>query len=153
MQKFIVVIRLTKIFTFETAHALFGYDGKCKNIHGHSYKLFVTIKGKPLQDASHVKNGMVLDFGDLKEIVHDIVVKPWDHAILLNENSNHVHLGNELLNQGHKVIFTSYQPTCENMLYDIAEKLQIALPKHIQLEVLKLHETENSYCEWIRSDQ
>lgn len=63
------MIRITKIFTFETAHILYGYDGKYKNIHGHSYKLFVTLKGVPISDLNHNKNGMVLDFGDLKTIV------------------------------------------------------------------------------------
>ena len=40
-------IRLTKEFTFETGHALYGYDGLCKNVHGHSYKLAVTVIGTP----------------------------------------------------------------------------------------------------------
>lgn len=60
-------IRITKLFSFETGHALYGYDGKCKNVHGHSYKLSVTVIGKPISDASHIKHGMVIDFGDLKK--------------------------------------------------------------------------------------
>ena len=56
------MIRITKIFTFETAHVLYNYDGKCKNMHGHSYKLFVTVKGIPINDLDHPKNGMVVDF-------------------------------------------------------------------------------------------
>ena len=83
------IIRLTKAFTFETAHALYGYDGKCKNIHGHSYKLYVTVKGIPSQDSNDVKLGMVMDFGDLKKIVNEAVVDVFDHAILLNEDSPH----------------------------------------------------------------
>ena len=62
-------IRITKKFRFEAAHALYGYDGKCKNIHGHNYKLFVTIIGKPISNQSDVKFGMVMDFDDLKKIV------------------------------------------------------------------------------------
>ena len=48
-------IRITKKFEFEAGHALYGYDGKCKNIHGHSYKLWVTVIGSPIEDSSHVK--------------------------------------------------------------------------------------------------
>ena len=59
------VIRLTKEFSFEAAHALDGYDGPCREIHGHSYRLFVTVKGTPAEDASNPKCGMVLDFGVL----------------------------------------------------------------------------------------
>ena len=54
-------IRVTKSFSFETAHALYGYDGLCKNIHGHSYKLYVTVIGTPITDSSNVKFGMVID--------------------------------------------------------------------------------------------
>ena len=67
-------IRITKQFTFETGHALYGYDGKCKNVHGHSYKLSVTVIGSPIADSGHVKYGMVIDFGDLKKIVKQEIV-------------------------------------------------------------------------------
>jgi 6-pyruvoyltetrahydropterin/6-carboxytetrahydropterin synthase len=60
-------IRITKQFSFETGHALYGYDGKCKNVHGHSYKLSVTVIGSPISDSNNVKYGMVIDFGDLKK--------------------------------------------------------------------------------------
>lgn len=145
-------IRVTKIFNFETAHALFGYEGKCKNIHGHSYKLCVTILGQPIIEKNHPELGMVLDFGDLKKIVNRTIVDRLDHAILLNENTEHKVLGMHLSKQGHKVIFTDYQPTCENMLIDFAQKLQKELPENISLVKLKLFETENSYGEWIASD-
>ncbi len=146
------MIRITKIFSFETAHVLYGYDGKCKNVHGHSYKLFVTLKGVPIDDIRHEKNGMVMDFGDLKSIVKEEVVDVWDHAIMLNALSPHQILGKDLEKQGHKVIYCNYQPTCENMLYDIAKKIKSRLPNHVQLVYLKLHETENSYGEWLAED-
>lgn len=146
------MIRITKIFSFETAHILYGYDGKCKNMHGHSYKLFVTIKGKPIDDLNHHKNGMVVDFGDIKSIVKSEIVDVWDHSVLVNALSPHKILGEELEKQGHKVIFCNYQPTCENMLYDIAKKIKNKLPEGIQLAYLKLHETENSYGEWLAEE-
>ena len=146
------MIRITKIFSFETAHVLYGYDGKCKNVHGHSYKLFVTLKGVPIDDIHHEKNGMVMDFGDLKSIVNGEIVDVWDHAIMLNALSPHQILGKDLEKQGHKVIYCNYQPTCENMLYDIAKKIKSRLPNHVQLVYLKLHETENSYGEWLAED-
>ena len=146
------MIRITKIFNFETAHVLYNYDGKCKNMHGHSYKLFVTVKGNPINDLDHHKNGMVVDFGDIKKIVKEEIVDIWDHAVLVNGDSPHKLLGESLESQGHKVIFCDYQPTCENMLYDIASKIKSQLPNHIQLAYLKLHETENSYGEWLAEE-
>lgn len=146
------MIHITKIFNFETAHVLYNYDGKCKNMHGHSYKLFVTIKGIPINDLSNPKNGMVTDFGDIKKIVNEEIVDVWDHSVLINALSEHKNLGNDLMEKGHKVIFCQYQPTCENMLYDIAEKIKKKLPENVSLSYLKLHETENSYGEWFAED-
>lgn len=121
-------------------------------MHGHSYKLFVTVKGKPINNLDDPKNGMVVDFGDIKKIVNSEIIDVWDHAVLVNGVSPHKDLGQDLEGKGHKVIFCNYQPTCENMLYDIAEKIQNKLPKEVQLAYLKLHETENSYGEWFAEE-
>ena len=147
------IIRITKHFDFETAHALYGYDGKCKNIHGHSYQLFVTVIGTPINDLNHVKNGMVLDFGDLKHIVKSEIVDVFDHATVLNEKSPHKELAEKIKGHSPKVILVDYQPTSENMLIDFAERIQKKLPNSVTLHSLKLYETQNSYAEWFASDQ
>jgi 6-pyruvoyltetrahydropterin/6-carboxytetrahydropterin synthase len=145
-------IRVTKQFTFETGHALYGYDGKCKNVHGHSYKLSVTVIGTPSTTRDDVKLGMVIDFGDLKQIVKEEVVDPFDHATVFNKNTPHIELAEELQNRGHKVILANYQPTSENMVIDFAEKITARLPAHLLLHSLKLRETETAYAEWFRED-
>lgn len=144
-------IRLSRKFTFETAHALLGYDGACRHIHGHSYKLVVTIIGRPLQEKSHPKNGMVLDFGDLKKMVEVSVVKPFDHALLLNQHAP-AGLVEQLVKNNEKLVLLPYQPSCENMLLDIQARLQSILPAQIELHSLKLSETENAFAEWYASD-
>ena len=146
------MIRVTKQFTFETGHALYGYDGKCRNIHGHSYKLSVTVIGKPISDSSHVKYGMVIDFGDLKKIVKEEVVDPFDHATVFDKNTPHVDLGRTLEAQGHKVILANYPPTCENMVNDFAGRIIKRLPRGVALHSLKLRETETAFAEWYASD-
>ncbi|PCJ95283.1 MAG: 6-carboxytetrahydropterin synthase QueD [Flavobacteriaceae bacterium] len=145
-------IRITKQFTFETGHALYGYDGKCKNVHGHSYKLSVTVIGTPIADTADVKLGMVIDFGDLKKIVEEEVIDPFDHATVFNKNTPHVDLAKELTDRGHQVILADYQPTSENMVIDFAAKIKARLPKQIQLHSLKLRETETAFAEWYASD-
>jgi 6-pyruvoyltetrahydropterin/6-carboxytetrahydropterin synthase len=145
-------IRITKQFSFETGHALYGYDGKCKNVHGHSYKLSVTVIGTPISDTSNVKFGMVIDFSDLKKIVREEVVDVFDHATVFNKNTPHVELAEELRNRGHHVILVGYQPTSENMVIDFAEKIKSRLPENIVLHSLRLQETETSYAEWFQSD-
>lgn len=145
-------IRITKQFSFETGHALYGYDGKCKNVHGHSYKLSVTVIGKPIQDSSNVKFGMVIDFGDLKKIVKTEIVDVFDHATVFNKNTPHVELAKELSDRDHNVLLVDYQPTSEMMVIDFAAKIKKYLPDNIQLHSLKLQETETSFAEWYASD-
>jgi 6-pyruvoyltetrahydropterin/6-carboxytetrahydropterin synthase len=145
-------IRITKQFSFETGHALYGYDGKCKNVHGHSSKLSVTVIGKPISDNTNVKFGMVIDFSDLKKIVREEIVDLFDHATVFNKNTPHVELAAELKNRGHHVILVDYQPTSENMVIDFAQKINNRLPADIQLHSLKLQETETSFAEWFASD-
>ena len=146
------IIRITKKFNFETGHALYGYDGKCKNVHGHSYQLSVTVLGSPLMDRSNVKYGMVIDFGDLKKIVKEEIVDPFDHAIVLNKTTPHLDLADELIKREHRVILVDYQPTSEMMLIDFAAKINAKLPKQISLFSLKLQETGTSHAEWFASD-
>lgn len=145
-------IRITKQFNFETGHALYGYDGKCKNVHGHSYKLSVTVIGQPISDTSNVKYGMVIDFGDLKKIVKEDIVDVFDHATVFNKNTPHIELAKELKNRGHHVILVDYQPTSEMMVIDFAKKIKARLPENIELHSIKLQETETSFAEWYSCD-
>ena len=145
-------IRITKEFSFETGHALYGYDGKCRNVHGHSYKLAVTVIGKPISNSSNVKFGMVIDFGDLKKIVKEEIVNVFDHATVFNKNTPHVELAKELEDRGHNVLLVNYQPTSEMMVIDFAKKIKSRLPDNIKLHSLKLRETDTSFAEWYVSD-
>ena len=145
-------IRITKQFSFETGHELYGYDGKCKNVHGHSYKLSVTVIGKPITDNSNVKFGMVIDFTDLKKIVKEEIVDQFDHATVFNKNTPHIELARELQSRDHHVILVEYQPTSENMVIDFANRIKGRLPNEIQLHSLKLQETETSFAEWFQED-
>ena len=145
-------IRLTKEFSFESAHALDGYDGLCREIHGHSYRLFVTIKGEPISEEGNPKMGMVMDFGDLKRIVNREVVDRLDHSFVLRDSAQNTELLNALGDKFNKVVLVDYQPTCENMLADFAERLQRALPEGVELYSLRLHETATSFAEWYHDD-
>jgi 6-pyruvoyltetrahydropterin/6-carboxytetrahydropterin synthase len=144
-------IRLTKEFRFEMAHALWNYDGLCKNIHGHSYIFQVTVLGKPNPDGNSPKYGMVMDFGDLKKIVKEEVVDQMDHSIVVSDKAPLEKLL-QVPQMTERYHIVSYQPTCENLLIDYAERIKARLPQNISLFSLKLHETGNSYAEWFASD-
>ncbi|MBQ2992870.1 MAG: 6-carboxytetrahydropterin synthase [Alistipes sp.] len=142
------MIRLTKEFSFESAHALDGYDGKCREIHGHSYRLFVTVKGCPIADPASPKCGMVMDFGDLKRIVGREVVDRLDHSFVLRDTAENRALAATLGSRFGNIVMVGYQPTCENMLADFASRIAAALPEGVMLHSLRLHETATSYAEW-----
>jgi 6-pyruvoyltetrahydropterin/6-carboxytetrahydropterin synthase len=144
-------IRITKEFSFEAAHALKDYDGPCKNIHGHSYQLSVTILGEPKSGTGDPKNGMVMDFGDLKKIIKKNVIDIFDHALILNSGSRDI-FGELPDEHCENTVFVDYQPTSENLLIDFASRISSLLPSPVRLFSLKLRETANSYAEWYADD-
>jgi 6-pyruvoyltetrahydropterin/6-carboxytetrahydropterin synthase len=131
------------------AHQLDGYDGQCRNIHGHSYRLFVTVGGTPSGDVSSPKCGMVMDFVDLKRIVHEHIVDKLEHALMLRQGCK---IGEALGDADVKLVCVAYQPTCENMVIHMAKVLNEHLPPHVKLQRLRLHETQTSFAEWYAED-
>lgn len=138
-------LQITKEFRFEMSHALEGYQGLCKNIHGHSYILSVTIQGKACEDVSASHFGMLMDFSELKQMVNRSVVEPWDHALMLRKDSK---MAAALAGVDTKKVEVIFQPTCENMVQEIARIIEPQLPSHLKLHRVKLHETANSYAEY-----
>jgi 6-pyruvoyltetrahydropterin/6-carboxytetrahydropterin synthase len=144
-------IRITKRFHFEMAHTLYEYDGLCRNIHGHSYNLEVTIAGEPRNEPGHPKDGMILDFSEFKNIVKANVVNRFDHALMVNRLVPEKQ--QELLKQTtERVIVVDFQPTSENIAVYISEILQQHLPAGVILFSIRLYETATSFAEWFASD-
>lgn len=142
-------IRITKEFSFEMAHALRNYDGPCRNIHGHSYKLFVTVIGSPISDDQNAKNGMLMDFGQLKKIVNKNIVDVYDHSVVVYKKDERLP---EMQKVFENTIATEYQPTCENMVCDFAAIVNNKLPKGLSVFGIRLYETATSYAEWYATD-
>ena len=133
-------IRVSKEFHFEAAHALWNYDGQCKNIHGHSYKLIVTLIGTPINDSKHPKNGMLLDFSDLKKTVNQLIINQFDHAVLINRISDmeSFYTTKEMFDN---MLVLDYQPTCENILSDIVRCVKDRFPLNYKVFSYRLCET------------
>lgn len=145
-------VRVTKIFNFEMAHALWGYDGLCKNIHGHSYILKVTVSGEPINDPADIKDGMVIDFGDLKRVAKAHIVDIFDHSVVLNKRAP-VEKFEGINEMFDRKMYTDFQPTAENLVIFFADILKRELPSSVKLESVVLFETANSYAEWLAADQ
>jgi len=144
-------VRVSKEFHFEMAHALLNYDGLCRHIHGHSYILFVTIIGEPIENMQDTKLGMVMDFADLKTIVKGPVVDYFDHSLVIHKEAKKF-LPDTRSDMYDKVHLMDFQPTCENLVTHIAEIVRASLPAGIELYSVKLYETATSYAEWVASD-
>ena len=134
------------------AHTLDGYDGACREIHGHSYRLFVTVRGVPCADENSPKCGMVVDFGVLKSIVNRLVVDRLDHSLVLRRSERNESILGVLKDRFGRVVEVDYQPTCENMISDFAARISAELPEGVELTALRLYETATSYAEWLAED-
>lgn len=121
------MITVTKIFGFEACHKLPHYEGACHNLHGHSYKLEVTVSGDIKENVEDPKCGMIIDFKDLKKIVNEVAVDKYDHAYLNDFFPN---------------------PTAEIMVAKIGKDIIEKLPKSVTLVSCKLWETATSYAEF-----
>jgi len=144
-------IRITKRFHFEMAHTLYKYDGLCRNIHGHSYYLEVTVAGEPRREPGHPKDGMVIDFGELKTLIKTIIVNVFDHALMVNRLVPEEQKEN-LQKVTTRFIVVDFQPTSENLVVYIASILQPLLPSGVTLFSIRLYETETSFAEWFAAD-
>lgn len=116
---------LTKQFKFEAAHSLPNHDGKCRNLHGHSYVLEVTVSGE--KHTSGPKEGMVVDFADISKIVNEHIINKWDHQFL-----------NDVV---------PFVTTAENLAEECFKILEI---KGLQVERIKLWETAKSFVEVVK---
>lgn len=144
-------IRVTKEFSFEMAHALWNYDGPCRNVHGHSYRLFVTLSGKPVDDPGNPRNGMVMDFTELKNIVKKEIISVFDHAVTVSDNYEKEKM-DVFKKMFDNIIIVDYQPTCENLVTDFAVRIKKRLPDQVGLLSLRLYETATSFAEWFATD-
>lgn len=144
-------IRVTKKFRFEMAHALYEYDGICRNIHGHTYHLEVTLLGEPQQTPGHPKDGMVLDFGILKKTVNDKIVRTFDHALVVSSIFPKDHI-EAFQKATERLVVVNFQPTTENLIVHFSEILQQAFPSNVSLFSMRLYETDNSFADWFATD-
>lgn len=146
------IVRLTKEFHFEMAHSLLHYDGPCRHIHGHSYRLYVTISGSPVLDEHDPKNGMLIDFGDLKNIVDEEIIGRFDHCTVFSQTAYN-EKQTAIKDLFTKIEVLDFQPTCENFVVYFAKVLADKFKPGIKLVSIKLYETATSYAEWYATDQ
>ncbi len=103
---------LTTEHSFDSAHFLFGYEGKCSNIHGHRWRVVVKIKKESLEQSGQLR-GMIVDFSDLKKDVKEMV-DFHDHSFIYEEGSLKEKTIEALNEEGFRMICVPFRPTAEN---------------------------------------
>lgn len=143
------MLQITKIFHFEMAHAIYGYEGPCKHIHGHSYELHVTVSSRKPDTGFLPDPGFDIDFAEIKRLVNEQVIDQLDHALVLSVSFQQANPGPW---QHEKLVTWPAEPSAENLLLFIAGALKNHLPAGTQIARLLLYETKNSYAEWLNDD-
>lgn len=136
---------LSTEITFDAAHRLWGYKGKCFFVHGHTYRLKVFVSSDVLDD-----QGFVIDFGDLKKIVKTYIDDKWDHTLILNMIDPIYGL---LEDQGIKIHLLDENPTVEFMSRVIYQSLKELLPKDVKLKQVTIWETSTCSNTYTESDK
>lgn len=128
------------------AHAICGYAGACRNVHGHSYELHVTVSSADVNDNFIDAPGFEIDFKEIKKLVNEYVIKSFDHKLVLSKTFLAKNPG---LQVQENLVSWEAEPSAENLLIYIHRTLEDNLPRIIRLAKLKLYETNDSYAEWI----
>jgi 6-pyruvoyltetrahydropterin/6-carboxytetrahydropterin synthase len=151
------MLTATKVFQFDCAHMLSGHLGLCKNLHGHTYKLEVSVALIPikstLEDTIEIgaEEGMVMDFSNLKTIVKECIVDEFDHAFVYFTQTKDLcenEIARVLQSHGKKIVRVSYRPTAENMARDFFCTLESMLVGYgVKVTSVKVWETPTSVAE------
>ncbi|AWX15107.1 6-carboxytetrahydropterin synthase QueD [Mergibacter septicus] len=139
------MIKISKEFSFDMAHLLDGHDGKCQNLHGHTYKLQVELTGK--LHTTGAKRGMVMDFSDVKKAVKELIIDQLDHAFIYDKFSERECKIAQLLESMQlKTFALETRTTAEEMARFIFNQLKTKA--NLPISSVRLWETPTSYCEY-----
>ena len=136
-------MKITKTFTFDSSHMLDGHDGKCQNLHGHTYLLEVSVAAPLIKGGA--KDGMVMDFADLKSVVKREIIEPFDHAFIYHgQNTRESQIAALLEGWNMKTLRLDCRTTAENMAVEMFGRLK---NNGLPVSSVKLWETPTSCAE------
>lgn len=128
---------VTKIFRFDSAHRLFRYEGKCSNLHGHTYVAEVELTAKELDNQD-----ILIDFGAIKQEIGEWIDRWWDHAVLLNSEDPF----SMVCGDNKAFYFTEMNPTAEVMAEHLFGVAELAFPDGVVQ--VKIWETPTSFASY-----
>lgn len=125
--------------SFDAAHFLHGYEGKCSNIHGHRWRVVVEISSNELKNDEHTK-GMLIDFDELKNTIKN-EVDFFDHALIIERNTLKSKTYEALLEEGFKIIEMDFRTTAENFSKYFFDRIS---SKGYNVKKVSVYETPNN---------
>ena len=155
------MLTVTKDFTWDSSHMLYGHNGLCKNVHGHTYKMQVEVArlgDQPTIDGKCSSEGMVVDFKNLKTIVEDRIISKLDHAFITScekagcEQTAEVEweIAQVLVENKLKVFYLGVRPTAENMAIEFAGVIDRSIKEAMGLKLVSITiwETPTSFAKY-----
>ncbi len=142
-------MRVTREFSFDAAHRIAGHRGRCAWLHGHTYRLAVTVEADRLDALD-----MVIDFDELATIVRAAVLDRWDHSALLHRADPLVPAVAAVQAAApERLVLLGEQPTAEALAREAFDAIAKRLPEGVTLAGVAVHETPTSSAEWRRADR
>ena len=143
-------LTITRKLEFDAGHRIPNHESKCRNVHGHRYVLECTVAGPLVSTPGHTSEGMIVDFGALKQVMNDIIVNDWDHGLLLWEKDPLITNSRLLaaLPAHHKTVLLPCIPTVEGLAeYAFMNLTPPLLACGLKLTHLRLYETPNCWAD------
>jgi 6-pyruvoyltetrahydropterin/6-carboxytetrahydropterin synthase len=148
-------MRITRRLEFDAGHRIPNHASLCRHLHGHRYAIEVTVSGNVVTAAGDAEQGMVADFGGLKELMNRHVVDPWDHAFLVYANDTQMV---SFLNSipKHRTVIFDAPPTAEHLaqtaLRILAKACADNYGSRIRIEQVRIYETPNCWADALTGD-
>jgi 6-pyruvoyltetrahydropterin/6-carboxytetrahydropterin synthase len=143
-------MRVSKTVTFDAAHRITLHKGKCKNLHGHTYKMEVILEGGLVAEDGASDLGMVVDFGEVNKILKEKIVEVYDHSTMIWKEDKLLYPISKKLaeEEGMNIQIMDFPSTAENMAVYFYYTIASALPKGVSLYEVKIWETPNAFASY-----
>lgn len=143
--------RVTKEARFDAGHRIPYHDSVCRHCHGHGWTIQATFEGRVSNESGSASEGMVMDFGKIKELMQRLVVDEWDHSFLVWEGDSAMIDALKNLQEDHRTVVLPFIPTCENLAWEAFERLRDGINdtklKDCKVLQVRLYETPNSWAD------
>lgn len=145
---------ITRRLEFDAGHRIPDHRSLCKHLHGHRYAIEITVSGRITTQDGDPRNGMVLDFSEIKSVARSLIVDVWDHAFLAYRGDRQV-LDFLQSMPDHRTVILDCVPTAENLarlaFQILAPRIGEICDKQLTLENVRLFETPNCWADASRA--